>query len=132
MSRVRLALALALHLMQGGCATPEEMRRLVLPHVPRAGEGVVLLVDVGMLASGTEIEIRTADGHLLGIVSPYRIRAGQAAGTYSIPVPADRIEGDHVDVKLHVTASNQPKRAPRADEVRQIRAVLGPDAGMKD
>jgi hypothetical protein len=132
MSRVSFAVALAVLLIQGGCATAASALELVLPRAPLPGEQVVILVEVGRLGGAGEIEVATSDGRLLGVVSPYAVRAGQAAGTYTIPVAAERMDGDRIVVRLRVTSSHQAAHPPSADEVLSVRAVIAADAGEGD
>lgn len=92
---------------------------LTLPHALRVGEAAWLEIDVGPLARGDEIDITTTSGRSLGTISPYGIRSGQAAGTYTVPLPADAIAGDRVSLRLTLG-----QRAPTLDEVKSVRLKI--------
>jgi hypothetical protein len=96
---------------------------LVLPHVLRAGEAAVLLVTVGVIPSGAEIEIVTMSGQQAGVISPYGIRAGQESGTYTVPLPAGGISGRRVCLRLSLRA-NGKVRAPTMKQVKRVRVAI--------
>lgn len=75
---------------------------LTLPHALRAGETVWLLVEVGAIGR-EQIELATQDGRPLGTISPFGIRSGQVAGTYSVPVPADALKDGRLALRLSLT-----------------------------
>ncbi|HET7436839.1 MAG TPA: hypothetical protein VFN10_19170 [Thermoanaerobaculia bacterium] len=96
---------------------------LVLPHELREEESAVLLVSVGVIPRGARIEITTPSGRPLGTISPYGIRAGREAGTYTVPLPANAISGRHVTLRLSL-AFNGKHRAPAKKEVKGVRVVV--------
>jgi hypothetical protein len=96
---------------------------LVLPHALRAGESASLLVTVGVIQHGAQIEITTPSGRFLGTVSPYGIRSGRVAGTYSVPLPAEAISGRRVSLLVSLDA-NGKQRAPTMEEVRRVRVAI--------
>lgn len=102
---------------------------LVLPHTLRAGETVWLEVTVGAVERGAEIEIATTSGRLLGVISPFGIRSGSPAGTYTIPVPADAVSNGRVSLRLSLN-QHQSQRAPTLQEVKSIRVKIA-DTGNK-
>src|SRR6266850_1301481 len=71
-------------------ASADEMT-LVLSHPLRAGEIAWIEVQVGPIGRGQEIDVTTAAGQELGVISPFGVRRGQDAGTYTLPVPGDAI-----------------------------------------
>src|ERR1700678_4314753 len=73
---------------------------LTLPHALRSGETAWLEVEVGTIERGEEIDIVTTSGRPLGVISPFGIRQGQQAGTYTVPLPTDAIAGDRVSLRL--------------------------------
>lgn len=119
------AVALALSVAQGGCAElkPGEFS-LGLPHTLRADEIALLEVRVGKIGPGQEIEVSTKTDRTLGVISPYAIRLGQAAGTYTLPLPAEVIDGDHLDIRLKLTQSHAEPRAPSTGEVQGVRVIV--------
>ena len=96
---------------------------LVLPHALREGESAWLRVTVGVIQRGAEIEITTPSGRSLGTISPYGIRPGREAGTYTVPLPADAISGRRVPLLLSLRA-NGKQRAPTAKEVKRVRVEV--------
>lgn len=100
---------------------------LVLPHTLRSGETPWLQVKVGPIPRGEEIEIATTAGRFLGVISPFGIRKGRDAGTYTIPLPVDAISGDRVSLRLSINTPGQAQRAPTKDEVKGvILKIAGP------
>jgi hypothetical protein len=95
---------------------------LVLPHDLRAGETASLVVTVGAIGHG-EISITTTSGRVVGVISPYGIRAGREAGTYTIPVPAEAISRRRVCLLLTISA-NGKERAPTTKEVPRVRVSI--------
>ena len=96
---------------------------LVLPHTLRAGETAWLEVKVGVIARGAEIEITTTSGRLLGVISPFAIRSGNQAGTYTVPLPADAISNGRVSVRISLNQYHS-QRAPTLTEVKSIRVKI--------
>jgi hypothetical protein len=92
---------------------------LHLPRALRAGESATLEVTLGVVPRSAQIEVTTRTGRHLGTISPYGIRAGAAAGTYTVPIPADAITGRRVCVVLTLHA-NGKSRAPAKNEVKKV------------
>ena len=97
---------------------------LTLPHELREGEMVWVNVKVGDIERGADVEIRTEAGELLGVVSPYAIRARHPAGVYPLPVPATAISKNRVVLRLVLNDYQRPKRAPTSKEVPEIRVRI--------
>jgi hypothetical protein len=112
-------------LVQGGTAaiaqqpTAAATIALELPHRLGAGDTAWIEVRVGPLGGGQEIAVATASGRELGVISPFGIRAGQDAGTYTLPVPADAFRDGRVSIRLTITQFGNT-RAPTTDEVRGV------------
>jgi hypothetical protein len=99
---------------------------LVLPHALHTGETALLEVKVGVIARGSEIELATTSGQPLGVISPYGIRSGNQAGTYTVPLPADAISNGRVSVRLSLRQGGS-QRAPTREEVKSISVkIAGP------
>jgi hypothetical protein len=96
---------------------------LTLPHALRAGETATLVVTIGVIPHGAEIEVTTTSGRIVGTISPYGIRAGREAGTYTVPLPAEAISGRRVCVLLSIRA-NGKERAPTTKEVTRVRVSV--------
>ena len=127
MNRTVAAFALAWLCAQCGRAAAQDMT-LTLPQPFDDGDSAYIEVQVGAIGPGQEIEVKTADGRTLGVISPHGIRAGRAAGTYTLPLPADAICRDRVGIKLMITRSDAAPRTPSADEVRGVRVVVNDGA----
>ncbi|MEA2327778.1 MAG: hypothetical protein QOE68_2737 [Thermoanaerobaculia bacterium] len=102
---------------------PGRIVTIVLPHAPRAGETATLVVTVGKIQRGAEIEITTTSGRFLGVISPYGIRAGREAGTYTVPLPAKAIARRRVSLILTIHA-NGKQRAPTMAEITRVRVRI--------
>jgi hypothetical protein len=98
---------------------------LTLPRALQPGETAFAEVQLGLLARGLEIEVTTAAGRALGVISPYGVRAGQEAGTYSLPIPSDAIVKGQVAIRLSLNQSGHT-RAPTAKEVKIVRVKISP------
>lgn len=123
MNRAAAASALALLFALCGRAAAQE-RMFTLEHALQAGDTAYIEVQVGAIGPGQEIEIATPGGRTLGVISPHGIRAGRAAGTYTLPVPADAFCHGRLKITLMITRSDAAPRVPDADEVRAVRLVV--------
>lgn len=100
---------------------------LTLPHPLRQGEAIVLAVTVGRISRGQTVEIATADGRPIGTAAPFGPQRGQAAGTFTIPVPGDAVRDGRLGLRLHVTSHDAPPRPPTVEEVPELRlSIIGP------
>jgi hypothetical protein len=115
-------------LAQGASADVGRVVTLVLPHALGAGETPWIEVKVGSVERGAEIEISTKAGQTLGVISPFGIRSGDRAGTYTIPLPPEAISDDHVSLRLTLNQYGHAKRAPTVKEVQSIRLKIVPAA----
>ena len=127
MNNTAAVIALAMLFAQCGRAAAQDMT-LTLPQPFDAGDSAYIEVQVGVIGPGHEIEVRTADGRMLGVISPHGIRAGRAAGVYTLPLPADAICNDRVGITLMITRSDAAARVPDVDEVRGVRVVVNDGA----
>lgn len=109
----------------------ESEKALALPRSLGAGEIAIIELEVGRVARGQEIHVTTASGRELGVISPFAVRPGQAAGTYPLPVPADAIAGSQFTVHITIIGNGAQPRPPTPQEVRRVKAVIGgePAAG---
>lgn len=82
-----------------------------------------LRIHVGALPRGTEIEIRSASGELIGTVAPFALRAGQEAGTQEFRLDPALIQSGHLTVRLAAKHYGATERAPSGSEVRDMRVV---------
>ena len=117
-------LALAL-LVQTGSA-PGRVVNLVLPRGLTEGEGLAAELTLGVLERGAEIQVETMSGKLLGVISPYGIRAGHEAGTYTVPVPAEAISNNRVSLRIILNRHPRGKRAPTTQELKSVKLTITP------
>jgi hypothetical protein len=118
-------LALFALLAQATSTAAGRVVTLVLPHALRTGETAWIEVKVGAIERGMEIEITTTAGRSLGVISPYGVRSGREAGTYTVPLPADAISDDRVALRVLLNHDGH-QRAPTAKEVKSIRVKVMP------
>lgn len=121
-----LATLFSLALLVQTASAAGRVVNLVLPRSLNEDEGVAVELKLGVLERGAEIVVETTSGKLLGVVSPYGIRSGNEAGTYTVPVPTEEISNNRVSVRI--TLKNQPraKRAPTTQEVRSVQLKITP------
>jgi hypothetical protein len=98
---------------------------LALPHPLRAGDTASIEVQVGPISRGRVINVTTPSGQPLGTISPFGIRRGQNAGTYTLPVPPDAIRDGRVSARLTISQPGAAPRAPTAQEVRNVKLTVG-------
>jgi hypothetical protein len=115
-------LVLVAHAEEGETVT------LTLPHRLQPGETAWIELSIGSLARGAELDISTTAGQFLGAISPFGIRSGQQAGTYTVPVPNDVLENSHVSVRLWIVQDDRPPRPPTATEVKSVRLKISATA----
>jgi hypothetical protein len=116
--------AFALFVQTAGA--PGRVVNLVLPRNLSAGEGLAVELKLGVIERGDQIEVETMSGKLLGVVSPYGIRAGEEAGTYTVPVPAELISNRRVSLRIILDHHGRSKRAPTDQELRGTRLQITP------
>jgi hypothetical protein len=97
---------------------------LVLPRDLNANEVVWVELKLGVLASGAEVEVETTEGEPVGTVSPHGIRAGNEAGTYTLPVPPNAIINKRLSLRLILKQPDSSKRAPTNKEVNNVRLKI--------
>jgi hypothetical protein len=118
------AFALLMLLAQKSNAAAAHDMTLVLPHPIRAGETAWITVHVGPIRRGQEIDVTTVAGRALGVISPFAVRSGRDAGTYTLPVPGDAIHDGRVSVRLTMTQFGAAPRAATNTEVRSVRLTV--------
>ena len=106
-------------------ATPQDMVELTLPRAAAADEAVWLQVRAGALPRGTEIQVSTSDGVLLGTVSPFGGPRGHGA-TYTIPLPKTAVRDGRVRLRFEVHEAGAPARPPRPGEVESVSLIYVP------
>ncbi|MEJ0025555.1 MAG: hypothetical protein WDN01_05955 [Rhizomicrobium sp.] len=116
------ALALFALLGQPASAAAARVVTIAVPRTVPASENLVLRVRAGVLPRGAEIDVY-GEGALLGTVSPFAVRGGQGAGTYTIPLPDRLARRGRVTIRLVLTEAGAPPRAPTRRELRGVALV---------
>jgi hypothetical protein len=106
---------------------PGRVVNLVLPRSLTAEEGVSVELKLGVLERGNEIEVETMSGKLLGVISPYGIRSGEEAGTYTVPVPPELVANKRLSLRIILDQHSRGKRAPTNKELRGVRLQITPN-----
>jgi hypothetical protein len=105
-------------------SAPGRLVNLVLARSLGDDEAAAVELKLGVIERGAEVEVETASGKLLGVISPYGIRSGNAAGTYTLPLPPEAISNKRVSLRIILNLHSRGKRAPNAKEVRSIRLKI--------
>jgi hypothetical protein len=96
---------------------------LDLPRAIGAGETAFVEIEVGAIGRA-QIEVTTDTGQPLGTVAPFGPRAGQTAGSFTLPVPSNAIRDGRVTLRLMVR-QGATRRPPTTDEVRGVKLSIG-------
>jgi propanediol utilization protein len=97
---------------------------LVLPRSLNADEAAVVELKLGVIQRGTEVEVETTSGKMLGVISPYGIRSGSEAGTYTVPVPPEEFSNKRISLRITLNQHSRGKRAPNSKEVQSVRLKI--------
>ena len=119
-----LATLFSLALLVQAANAPGRVVNLVLPRSLNEGEGIAVELKLGVLERGDEIQVETTSGKLLGVISPYGIRSGNEAGTYTVPVPTEEISNNRVSLRLTLNKHSRGKRAPTTQELRSLKLTI--------
>jgi len=111
-------------LAEPGLNVSAQEMTLALPHPLGPGDIAWLQVQVGAIGRGQEIDVTTDTGRMLGTISPFGVRSGQAAGTYAVPVPADAIHDGRLSVRLTISQAGTAPRTPTAEELRSVKLIV--------
>lgn len=122
--RISATLAALGFLALSGVTMADDMT-LALPRPLQAGETVWIEVQVGPIARGREIDVMTTSGQMLGTISPFGVRPGQDAGTYTLPVPRDAVRDGRLSLRLTISQVGKEPRAVTKREVRGVKLVIG-------
>src|SRR4051812_2551778 len=98
---------------------------LEVPRTLAANETAFIEVQVGPIGRGRTIEVTTASGQPLGVISPFGVRTGQDAGTYAVPIPKEAVRDGRLSIRLTISQPGGTARAPTADEVRGVKLGIG-------
>lgn len=106
-------------------SAPGRVVNLVLPRSLNEDEGVAVQVKVGVIERGAVIQVKTISGKAVGTISPYGIRAGTEAGTYTLHVPTEEISNNRVSLRITLNYG-RGKRAPTTQELRSVKLSIIP------
>ena len=99
---------------------------LVLPRSLNENEGVAVKLKLGVIERGAVIQVKTISGKTIGTISPYGIRSGKEAGTYTMPVPTKEISNNRVSLRITLNYG-RVKRAPTTQELRSVKLSITPN-----
>jgi hypothetical protein len=100
---------------------------LPLARQPAANEMLVVQIGVGAIGQGTKIVVRVSDEETAGTIVPYGVRAGQKAGMFTIPVPANAVADKKVSLRLEVLEKGaKAARAPKRAEIEDAKLAFIP------
>ena len=122
--QILFASFLALTLLVQTSGAPGRVVELVLPRSLNDGEGVAVELTLGVLERGAEVRVETTGGRLLGTISPYGIRSGHEAGTYTVPVPREEVSNDKVSLRIILDRHKRGKRAPTTQELKSVKLTI--------
>jgi hypothetical protein len=114
--------------VQATSAADKPEVELTLPHPLHAGDVPFVEVQLGAMRRGEEIQLTTALGRELGVISPFAVRVGQEAGTYTLPLPPNIFVNGRIKVRLTVKQNDHTQRLPTAEEVKAVRVKIAPIA----
>jgi hypothetical protein len=123
-----LFMVLMLMLAAGQVARPDAARAVTLkvPNRLPQGGSAWLEVALGVVERGAEVEVTTAAGRTISVISPYGVQSGHEAGTYTVPLPPDAISHDHISLLIWLRREGKPPRAPTMSEVKSVRISITP------
>lgn len=118
-----IATLFAFALLVQTAGAPGRVVNLVLPRSLNENEGVAVQLKLGVIERGAVIQVETISGKAIGTISPYGIRSGNEAGTYTMSVPIEEISNNRVS--LRITLNNgRGKRAPTTQELRSVKLSI--------
>ena len=118
------ATLISLALLVQTAGAPGRVVNLVLPRSLSANEVVWVELKLGVLTRGDEVEVQTTSGKTLGVISPYGVRSGTEAGTYTLAVPPEAISNRRASLRIILNQTNRGKRAPTVKELRSVRLKI--------
>jgi len=115
----------ALALLVQTAGAPGRVVNLVLPRSLNKDEGVAVQLKLGVIERGAVIQVKTISGKTVGTISPYGIRSGNEAGTYTLSVPTEEISNNRLSLRITLNYGSG-KRAPTAQELRSVKLSIIP------
>jgi hypothetical protein len=124
--KMLFATVFAFALLVQTSGAPGRVVNLVLPRGLNEDERLAVELKLGVIERGAKIRVETASGKMLGVITPYGIRSGEEAGTYTVPVPAEEISNNCVSLRITLNEHRQGKRAPTTQELRSVKLRIVP------
>lgn len=97
-------------------AEDSRMIELAAPRALERADRIELQVTVAALPADSRVVIRTEQGEVLGVVTPFGLRPAESTAT--IAVPSRVLVDGRLRLRLQVQEPGTPARAAREDEVR--------------
>lgn len=120
-----IATLFAFALLVQTAGAPGRVVNLVLPRSLNENEGVAVQLKLGVIERGAVIQVETISGKAIGTISPYGIRSGNEAGTYTMSVPIEEISNNRVSLRITLNYG-RGKRAPTTQELRSVKLSITP------
>jgi hypothetical protein len=124
--QILFATLFAFGLLVQTAGAPGRVVNLVLARSLTAEEGLAVELKLGVLERGNTIKVETISGKRLGVISPYGIRSGEEAGTYTVPVPPELVSDKRLSLRIILDQHSRGKRAPTKQELRGVRLQITP------
>jgi hypothetical protein len=100
---------------------------LAVPRPPATGESLLLRVEVGPLARGALLVVRTAGGTRVGSIAPFGARAREKGGFYTLPLPQKLVATGEIDLRFEIDQKGaKAVRPPTAKELLGVELVFVP------
>lgn len=91
------------------------MIELVAPHALERADKIELQITVAALPADSRVVVRTEQGEIVGVVTPFGLRPAESTATITVPRRA-LIDG-RLRLRLQVQEPGAPARAARGNEV---------------
>ena len=121
----------ALLLLLAGCAggsvqIEDGAVTISMPRAAAQDELVTVRVRAGALPRGAVIVVRTATGRIAGSIAPYGVKAGDKAGTHTIPIPEGAVKDGKLPLRFEVQQKGSATRKATKAEVEDVRVTFVP------
>jgi hypothetical protein len=106
--------------LSGLCAAPlaaqdSRLIELTAPRALRSADALEVQVTTAPLPSGARVLVKTEQGDVLGVVTPFSLRPAESTAT--IAVPRSALVDGRLRLRLQVQEPGAPTRAARDGEV---------------
>lgn len=118
-----LGLAAAAGLCPESGRAADDVRRPSWPAPPAIGRTAFVVVTLGAVPPGTQIDVDVVGGRRIGRISPFAIRPGNAAGTYSLPFTVEEGEARAPAFRLSLPRADGGSEPPPPGWVVELRLL---------